>query len=449
LGQRLFWVGVGLAPLAVLVVLFGGSTGALRIAVAFAVLSIVALAVSIAMRPSVEMVRVDIEHRFLDEVERVRAGSREEVSLAARNTHRVLTEQIRALSDTVEWLREQLDEVQTGAMIAAAAAATPPEVAGPGVRHTETVHVTRRTTTVGSDQGGTVYGSPAAISDRRPAPEEPERHREEGHRDDRRAEYRDDRRDDYRDDRRDDYRDDRRDGHPDSRGAHHDSRGSRHEGRDSRDSRDGRHEGRDGRHEGRDGGDSRHDYRGDRDDRDGRYDRESRDGTWESAGDRWASLRTDDRGRELRMGERRSSVRSDDRGTEYRVEDRWQALRREDEPGYRESDWESTFKSLSTGGSQSGPKALPPARGETARSYLDEGRDEFSSYSGPRSRGRVRESEREQTYDDRDHYDRGHSDRGHSRDRDRERDHDRDRDHYERDRERDIPRPRGGYDDYR
>jgi hypothetical protein len=444
LGQRLFWVGVALAPLAVLVVLFGGSTGALRIAVAFAVLSIVALAVSIAMRPSVEMLRVDIEHRFLDEVERVRASSREEVALAARNTHRVLTEQIRVLSDTVEWLREQLDEVHTGAMIAAAAAAAaPPEPAGPGVRHTETVHVTRRTTTVGSEQHGTVYGSPAAISDRRATHEEPERHREESHRDDRRAEYRDERRDEHRGDRRDDYRDDRREGRHDSRGAHHDGRDGYHDGRDSR------HEGRESR-DSRDGRDSRHDYRDDRDGRDDRYDRESRDGTWESAGDRWASLRTDDRGRELRMGERRSSVRSDDRGTEYRVEDRWQALRREDEPGYRESDWESTFKSLSTGG-QSGPKALPPARGETARSYLDEDRDEFTSYSGPRSRGRVRESEREHAYDDRDQYDRGHGDRGHDRDRERdhgrERDHDRDRDHYERD--RDIPRQRGGYDDYR
>jgi hypothetical protein len=436
LAQRLFWIGVGLAPLAVLVVLFAGSTGALRIAVTFAVLSISALAVSIAMRPSVEMVRVDIEHRFLDEVERVRAGSREEVTLAARNTHRVLTEQIRTLSATVEWLREQLDEVQTGAMIAAAAAAAPPEAATPGVRHTETVQVTRRTTTVGGEQRGTVYGSPAAITDRRSgqAYDEPERYREES----RRADRRDDRHDDYREDRRDDYRDGRREDQRDAdRGVSWDDRGAHH---------DSRHE---SRHE------SRHDHRDDR------YDRESRDGTWEAAGDRWASVRADDRGRELRMGERRSSVRSDDRGTEYRVEDRWQALRREEDPGYRESDWESTFRSLSTGGSRPGPiAALPPARGDTARSYLEEERNDYTGYSGPRSRGRAREAERERAYEpERD--DRGR-DRGYERERergydqDRERGYDQDRERgYDQDRERgydrerDIPRQRGGYDDYR
>jgi hypothetical protein len=54
------------------------------------------------------------------------------------------------------------------------------------------------------------------------------------------------------------------------------------------------------------------------------------------SGDRWASVRTDDRGRELRMGERRSAVHSDESGTEMRVEDRWAAVRRE---GSRGSGW--------------------------------------------------------------------------------------------------------------
>ncbi|WP_433388297.1 hypothetical protein [Micromonospora sp. KLBMP9576] len=48
------------------------------------------------------------------------------------------------------------------------------------------------------------------------------------------------------------------------------------------------------------------------------------------AGDRWAAVRDDDRGRELRVGERRAEVHADAAGTEYRVEDRW-AVRR-DEP---------------------------------------------------------------------------------------------------------------------
>jgi hypothetical protein len=46
--------------------------------------------------------------------------------------------------------------------------------------------------------------------------------------------------------------------------------------------------------------------------------------------DRWASVRSDDRGRELRMGERRAAMHSDESGTEMRIEDRWAAvLRRE------------------------------------------------------------------------------------------------------------------------
>ncbi|RKR89627.1 hypothetical protein BDK92_3982 [Micromonospora pisi] len=61
------------------------------------------------------------------------------------------------------------------------------------------------------------------------------------------------------------------------------------------------------------------------------------------AGDRWASVRNDERGSELRMGERRAAVRADESGTELRVEDRWASMRREeprrdgsrrDEPGW-------------------------------------------------------------------------------------------------------------------
>ena len=170
----LFWGGMGLAPIAVLVLLFGQSTGSLRVAVTLSVLTIVMLAVSVAMRPSVEMLRVDIEHRVLDELERVRARSRDDITTAARNTHRALTEKIQSVADRFEDVRAQLGEMQaqiedvrTNGAIAQAA-----EISGYGggppgvVRRTETVHVTRRTTTVdaGDDaQGGTVYGSKAAV----------------------------------------------------------------------------------------------------------------------------------------------------------------------------------------------------------------------------------------------------------------------------------------------
>lgn len=49
------------------------------------------------------------------------------------------------------------------------------------------------------------------------------------------------------------------------------------------------------------------------------------------AADRWAALRSDEHGRELRMGERRASVHADETGSEVRIEDRWAAIRR-DEP---------------------------------------------------------------------------------------------------------------------
>src|SRR5258705_14019988 len=106
----LFWGGMGLAPLSVLILLFGQSTGTIRVAVTLAVITIVLLAVSIAMRPSVEMLRVDIEHRVLDEVERVRVRAREETTTAARNTHRALTDKIQGLGESVEDLRNQLTQ---------------------------------------------------------------------------------------------------------------------------------------------------------------------------------------------------------------------------------------------------------------------------------------------------------------------------------------------------
>src|SRR4029450_8259018 len=164
----LFWGGMGLAPLAVLILLFGQSTGTLRVAVILAVLTIVLLALSIAMRPSVEMVRVEIEHRVLDEVERVRVKAREDTTTAARNTHKALSDKIHVLSETIEELRSQVDDVQANGMMLESGHHGPALGPGPGgqgtVRRTETVHVTRRTTTVNNgEETGTVYGSRCAL----------------------------------------------------------------------------------------------------------------------------------------------------------------------------------------------------------------------------------------------------------------------------------------------
>jgi hypothetical protein len=72
------------------------------------------------------------------------------------------------------------------------------------------------------------------------------------------------------------------------------------------------------------------------------------DGYWSSlrAGGRWATVRSDDHGREVRMGERRAAMRADESGTELRVEDRWAAVRREEprraEPGRQDARQDGT-----------------------------------------------------------------------------------------------------------
>jgi hypothetical protein len=365
--QGLLWGGVGLAPLAVLILLFGQSTGSLRVAVILAVLTIVMIAVSIALRPGVEMVRVDIEHRVLDEMERVRMHTRDDISTASRNTHRALVERIQVLTATVEDLRGQMEEVHAVAMLPPSSPVPGHQAPGaPGmVRRTETVHVTRRTTMVGGEEDGshtgTVYGVKPAVD----------------------GEWRE------RPDRRDERVEDRHGDRPDRHGE--DRHGEDRHG-------DDRH------------AEDRHrEPRADRVERDGR-------GEWDgvAAGDRWASVRADDHGREYRVGERRASVRSDGRGTEMRVEDRWAALRREESSERRdsqhgESEWESTFRSLSQ--RPDSVRALPAAPGEPPGRYLDDGhrderhrderhRDEHDRVAEPvRSRGRERARDRERDWE--------------------------------------------------
>ena len=54
----LFWSGVGLAPVAILILLFGQGTGSLRVAVTLSVLTMVMVGVSIAMRTVLPLAKV-------------------------------------------------------------------------------------------------------------------------------------------------------------------------------------------------------------------------------------------------------------------------------------------------------------------------------------------------------------------------------------------------------
>ncbi|MEV6816237.1 hypothetical protein [Micromonospora sp. NPDC051296] len=234
------------------------------------------------------------------------------------------------------------------------------------VRHTETVHVTTRHTIVdgGVGESGTRYGGYATPWSSQQ--EEPPRSHHGADRDDRswsdadERSRRDDGRSwsgpareeerswsgpardeerswsDSRDERpwsvqREDWstqRDDRA-AHRDDRSAHRNDRSAHRDDRDWGASRDERGWD-DGGQQWEAAAEQSPPGRSSRPDDTGQYWAQLR------AGDRWAAVRDDDRGRELRVGERRAEVHADHAGTEYRVEDRWASVRR-DEPRRDES----------------------------------------------------------------------------------------------------------------
>ncbi|MDG4822432.1 hypothetical protein O7635_11285 [Asanoa sp. WMMD1127] len=428
--KLLFWAGIGLAPIAMLLLLLADGNGPLRIAAVLAVLAVVLIGLSIGLRSDSDALRGELEDMVADEIDGLQGDVRRDIETAARATHRQLGEKLQALQQTVDAMRAQLDAqragprppsvgVPTQSRDAASAAVTygaarestaresvgagrgegatygaaradygrdsadddrsaaqPAMAAGgrtyggsgesqPGtartprgrmpsgvVRHTETVQVTTRHTVV-DGRGGTSYGTGDIYGD------------DNRYRDDSR--YRDDNR--YGDDDRQggrrsaDYSGGTYGGGSYSGGSYSGgSYGSRREpdedtgyrGRRSRDDDDAEPTGYDAYRgqaadwqDPRDGEESFTDrrlreLRGDRPAIE-RGDDPVLDPQWSSAraGDRWASVRADDQGRELRMGERRASVRADESGTEYRVEDRWAAVRRDDDdrsPSRRDED---------------------------------------------------------------------------------------------------------------
>lgn len=71
-------------------------------------------------------------------------------------------------------------------------------------------------------------------------------------------------------------------------------------------------------------------------------------------GGRWAAVRDDEHGREVRVGERRAAVHADGGGTEYRVEDRWASVRRSEPRPDQDRDWDA-----GTGWAEESRPALP------------------------------------------------------------------------------------------
>ena len=184
--QILFWAGVGLAPLAALLLLFGGGF-VLQLAAVLAVLVVVLIGLSIALRPDNDNVRSEIEEAMFEELDTLRDDIRGDITHAARATHGQLVERIGVLHETVDALRNQVDmmrgQLERAARAAQQAAAqhAGPQPAGSAavpqgvLRHTETVQVTTKTMVVDpTDQrrDGTVYGArPEIPQQRRPASE--------------------------------------------------------------------------------------------------------------------------------------------------------------------------------------------------------------------------------------------------------------------------------------
>ena len=333
-GQRpagLLWAGVGLTPLAALILLLSGGGGVLfAMGVVLAMVAVALIGLSIALRPDTGKVRSEMEETLLEEIEMLREDLRHDISTAARATHHAFEERLQALQRGVDSLRAEADAARSAAggvaavppvaqhpPVVATASAAAPVVPQPAtgevysaagadphrpaagrahvptgvVRHTETVHhVTTRSTFVDQHGGhdrdeeapyGPAYHASRTVS----APPTPE----------------------WSPPRR------------------------RHTAPEEESWTDQMLRERYGR---RPAGEDRApgDSGGRRSGRRRRAEAEGSDGgafTGAPDLDRWVSRRADERGEELRLGERRAAMRADGAGTEMRIEDRWAAVRRE------------------------------------------------------------------------------------------------------------------------
>jgi hypothetical protein len=304
----LFWSGVGLTPVAVVLILVSDSPTALRLAAVLAVVAIVLIGMSITLRRETDTGGADVEDVILDEIEALHEDVREDISAAGRATEKAMDDRVLTLTETVEALREQVETLRdhvergiTAAPARAAVGAAPAASHGaPGVvRHTETVKVTTRSTFLDRNESGrgTVYGANDSRSGSDPQIPMPRRGdrapvsaHDSGH----------------------------TSGHTSAHGsAHPESTGESWTEQMMRQRLDAQ---------------NKPAARREVDDPD-RI-------TGVRATDRWAAVRSDDRGRELRMGERRAAMHADDTGTEVRIEDRWAAVLRQedrrDEPLWHE-----------------------------------------------------------------------------------------------------------------
>ncbi|MET8349616.1 hypothetical protein [Micromonospora sp. NPDC005206] len=123
----LFWAGVGLAPVAALILLVADGNGPLRFAAVLAILAVVLIGLSIALRPDGEDASARADE-LLDEIEELRRELRAEIVAAAQRGNQALDQAQRAQEGVVA-VRRRLDA--SGAALAGGAPAAA-ELAGAG-----------------------------------------------------------------------------------------------------------------------------------------------------------------------------------------------------------------------------------------------------------------------------------------------------------------------------
>ncbi|MEV0152621.1 hypothetical protein AB0H57_02615 [Micromonospora sp. NPDC050686] len=124
----LFWIGVAFAPVAALILLFADGNGLLRFGAVLAVLAVVLIGLSIALRGDGGAGQAGNEEVW-EEIEQVRRELRAEIVAAAQRGNQALDQAQRA-QDTVDALRARMDAV--AAAVAGGTPAPAGEPAGAG-----------------------------------------------------------------------------------------------------------------------------------------------------------------------------------------------------------------------------------------------------------------------------------------------------------------------------
>src|SRR3954469_7935470 len=108
----LLWAGVGLAPVAALLALFAGdSFGLIRAEIVVAVMALALIGASMALRKD-DSVRSQVEDMVFEELDVMRDDLREDITTAARATHKSLGERMVILQESVDALRGQVDSLR-------------------------------------------------------------------------------------------------------------------------------------------------------------------------------------------------------------------------------------------------------------------------------------------------------------------------------------------------